>query len=344
MIELAWPWAFLLLPVPLLVRLWAHQKAADAALTAPGERPGLLHPAPGHLSAAFAVGKSRTARGERLRVLLLAVCWTCLVLALARPQWLEEHREAVSRGYDLVLAVDGSRSMEALDFTVQGRQVSRMAVVKGVVDRFIAGREGDRVGLIIFGDEAYMLSPLTVDVDAVRALLAEIPARVAGDGTSIGDAIGLAVKKLRDRPEGSRVLVLATDGKNTAGTLPPRIAAQLAASHGVRIHAIGVGRDGYLPVVEGGRVQRQRMEIDEELLREVATTTGGAYFRAIDAHALDGIYGHIDAMESSEADTRSVWLPMPLYRWPLAAGMATLLVLGLFPDCYRRRLQQRAAS
>lgn len=342
MIELAWPWALSLLPVPLLVRLWAPGNVNDAAGS--GERSALLHPAPANLSTSFAFGRPRTARGERLRLLFLGVCWASLVLALARPQWLEEHREAVSRGYDLMLAVDGSRSMEALDFTVQGRQVSRMAVVKGVVDRFIAEREGDRVGLIIFGDEAFMLSPLTVDVDAVRALLAEIPARVAGDGTSIGDAIGLAVKKLRERPEGSRVLVLATDGKNTAGTLPPRVAAELAATHGVRIHAIGVGRDGFLPVVEGGRVQRQRMEIDEDLLREVAALTGGAYFRAIDADALDGIYRHIDGMESSEAQIRSVWLPRPLYRWPLAAGMLALLLLGLFPDGCWRHVRRTAAT
>jgi Ca-activated chloride channel family protein len=155
---------------------------------------------------------------------------------------------------------------------------------------------------------------------------------MAGDGTAIGDAIGLAVKKLRDRPEGSRVLILLTDGENTEGSLPPRLAAQLAAQEGVRIYTIGVGSKGLVPFMENGRMTEQKMEIDEDLLTDIAKMTGGAYFRATDTDALEKIYQRIDAMEKTQAESRTVMIPSPLYRWPLGVSLLVLLVLGLFPD------------
>lgn len=341
MFEFAWPWAALLLPLPLLIRLWRAIGSARIGPDEPTVRSGLLHPLPERLADAFGQGGGRWDRSERRRLLLLALTWLCFVLALMRPQWLEQRSEVLTRGRDLMLAVDGSRSMEALDFSVDSRRVSRMAVIKGVIDRFIRGREGDRIGLIVFGDEAYVLSPLTIDGEAVRAQLADFVPRMAGDGTAIGDAIGLAVKKLRDRPQESRVLVLATDGKNTTGTLPPRMAADLALHHQVRVYAIGVGSRGMVPIVEDGQLREVRMEIDEELLEEVAGRTGGAYFRATDTAALEEIYRRIDMLEKTEAETRSLWLPTPLYRWPLAAGLIPLLLLGLFPDGNLRALRER---
>jgi Ca-activated chloride channel family protein len=266
------------------------------------------------------------------------VLWIASILALMRPEWLEPYTEVRTEGYDLMLAVDTSRSMEALDFTVNGRQVTRMAVVKGVIERFIDAREGDRIGMIVFGSQAFVLSPLTLDVSAVHALVGSIVSRMAGDGTAIGDAIGLAVKKLRERPEGSRVLILVTDGENTEGSLPPRLAAQLAAHEGIRIYTIGVGTKGLVPIVEDGRMTEQKMEIDEDLLTEVAKMTGGAYFRATDTDALQKIYERIDKLEKTKAESRSVMIPSPLYRWPLSVALLMLLMLGMFPDGIPRTL------
>jgi Ca-activated chloride channel family protein len=273
---------------------------------------------------------------------LLALLWVGLIVALMRPQWLEPHTEERSEGYDLMLAVDASHSMEALDFTVSGEQVSRMQVVKGVMGRFIEGRQDDRVGLIIFGSRAFVLSPLTLDRAAVRHLLDDLVARIAGDGTAMGDAIGLGVKKLRERPPGSRVLVLIADGENTAGTIPPLVAAQLAASEGVRIYTIGVGSDRKeVPIVENGRlITRDDLGFDEAVMRRIAETTEGAYFRATDTSALESIYRRIDELEKSKAESRTVMIPHPLYRWPLGVALAALLLLGLFPGARARRFNR----
>ena len=249
-----------------------------------------------------------------------------------RPQWLEPYTEVRTEGYDLMLAVDTSRSMEALDFTVKGRQVTRMAVIKGVLGRFIEAREGDRIGIVVFGSQAFVLSPMTLDAQAAYNLVDSIVARMAGDGTAIGDAIGLGVKKLRERPEGSRVLILVTDGENTEGSLPPELAARLAAHEGIRIYTIGFGSKGLVPFMENGRMTQVKMEIDEKLLTEVASITGGEYFRATDTTALEQIYERIDALEKTQAESRSVMIPRPLYRWPLGVALLLLLLLGLFPD------------
>jgi Ca-activated chloride channel family protein len=279
--------------------------------------------------------------GSRLYYTLLALLWLGLTVALMRPQWLEPYTEQRTEGYDLMLAVDASLSMEALDFSVDGRQVSRMQVVKGVMDRFIAGRLDDRVGLVIFGSQAFVLSPLTQDREAVRHLLADLVPRIAGDGTAMGDALGLGVKKLRERPPGSRVLVLIADGENTAGTIPPLEAARLAAAEGVRIYAIGVGSDREeVPIMEDGRlITRTDLGFDEAVMRRIAEITGGEYFRATDTSALETIYQRIDELEKSEAESRTVMIPHPLYRWPLGLALVALLLLGLFPGGRPRRLQ-----
>ncbi len=336
MLSFHWPWFGLLLPVPLLAWLWGRWRVRSRDHR-PAQVPqdALLHPALERLGEAFASRPLTPARLRQWRWLLPLV-WTALVLALMRPQWLQLHREVSTRGHDILLAIDVSRSMEALDFSAGGRRVPRLAVVKGVVSRFIDGRQGDRIGLVLFGSHAYVLSPLTQDVQAVKALLDQVETRVAGDGTAMGDAIGLGVRKLRERPPGARVMVLVTDGESTMGSLPPRVAARLAAAEGIRIYTIGVGSKGLVPIVENGRMKQVRMELDEALLQAIARETGGAYFRATDTGALEQIYHRIDRLEKTEGRSRSVMVPTPLYRWPLAVAMAGLLWLGLFPDGLRR--------
>jgi len=340
-LNFAWPWMGLLLIVPVGMWLLNHNRAYTSTDTRE-RKITLLHPELRNLQAAFNTQRPAVTIGTRVYYLLLALLWVGLSAALMRPQWLEPHTEERSEGYDLMLAVDTSHSMDALDFTVAGSQVSRMQVVKGVMGRFIEGRQGDRVGLIIFGSRAFVLSPLTLDRQAVRHLLDDLVPRIAGDGTAMGDAIGLGVKKLRARPPGSRVLVLIADGENTAGTIPPLAAAQLAAGEDIRIYAIGVGSDRKeVPIMEDGRlITRDDLGFDEVVMRQIAEATGGAYFRGTDTSALESIYRRIDELEKSKAESRTVMIPHPLYRWPLGLALVALLALGLFPGARTRRINR----
>ncbi|MEJ1297951.1 MAG: VWA domain-containing protein [Candidatus Sedimenticola sp. (ex Thyasira tokunagai)] len=336
MFEFYWPWLALLLPLPLLARLlWPRFVDPSQSQPIEGHRTTLLHPSIKRLQESFSGRRQGINLNGRLRPLLLTLLWCTLTLALMRPQWLQPHSEMRSEGYDLMLAVDSSRSMTALDFSRKDQPVSRMAVVKGVMTQFIQNRGGDRVGLIIFGNQAFVQSPLTFDLNAVAGILDTVSPGMAGDATAMGDAIGLSVKKLRKRPEGSRVLLLVTDGENTAGLIPPLEAAQLAAREGVRIYTIGVGSNKSSVMIRGtdGRYREEaEIGMDEKTLKKIAEQTGGDYFRATNTDALEKIYQHINTLEKSEAETRTILIPTPLYRWPLAGALLTLLLLGLFPE------------
>ncbi len=339
MFDFHWPWLGLLIFLPVLAQLIRARSRRAQQVQADDRQATLIHPALDYLSSSFSSSRGRSVLGGRLHWVLMLGLWSALVLAVMRPEILETETQTRTEGHDLILALDASRSMGALDFSVAGREVTRMAVIKGVAGKFISAREGDRIGLVVFGDHAYVLSPLTFDVAAVRGLLDVVEPSIAGDATAIGDAIGLAVKKLRERPEGSRILVLVTDGENTAGMLPPMVAAQLAAQEGVRIYTVGVGSKGLVPFYEEGRREMVRMEIDEDLLRKVAALTGGAYFRATDTDALEEIYAQIDSMEKTQVETERVMIARPLYQWPLAAALLILFILGAFPEGKRRFLR-----
>jgi len=328
MIHFAWPWAILLLPLPWLVRRWWPTSSRQDDVTV--SQVALRHPRVTELAYTYRGAPVGLPNFIQWSAWLPMLLWGLLVVTLMQPQWLREHTEVKQRGYDLMLAVDLSRSMLALDFTVQGRRVNRLQVVKGVVGSFISQRKGDRIGLILFGDAAYIQAPLTLDGEAVRAMLDQVEPRMAGNATAIGDAIGLAVKKLRERPAGSRILILLTDGENTAGSLPPEQAALLAAQYGIRIYTIGVGSTGEVPYRESPLepIVYEKMEIDEPLLRKVAQLGGGQYFRATDTQALEEIYKSINTLEKTEAETRQVWVPEPLYRIPLGMVLVGLLLIA----------------
>lgn len=343
--EFHWPWFALLLPLPLVLPwLWPDRRPrAEEPVT--GQRITLLHPHLAELQAAWQARRPRRELAGWLYRALLYLLWVALVLALMRPQWLVPHTEISSPGYDLLLAVDASHSMEALDFTVSGNQVNRMQVVKGVMGRFIDGREGDRLGIVVFGTQAYVLAPMTLDRTAVRQLLDTVEPGIAGPSTALGDAIALGVKRLRERPPGSRVMILIADGDNTAGTFQPLEAAGLARMAGVRIYVIGVGsKQKRIPILHQGRIEYwDDLTMDEDTLQKIADSTGGAYFRATDTQALQEISRRVGELERTETETRSAFLPEPLYRWPLGAGLLVLLALGLFPEG-RRRFVRRTAG
>ncbi|MGZ5000784.1 MAG: vWA domain-containing protein [Methylomonas sp.] len=316
MIHLYWPWLLSLLPLPLLVRwlLPARPQLEQAALRVP-------------FLADFGEGESRALGSDRRWSIWLAgIAWSCLVLAAARPQWLGEPLEQSVSGRDLMLAVDVSGSMEERDFIIDNQRVDRLTAIKHVAGDFIQRRVGDRLGLILFGTQAYLHVPLTFDRKTVQTLLNEAFLGITEDEpqTSIGDAIGLAVKRLQDQKSDSRVLILLTDGANTAGELTPLKAAEIAAAHHLKIYTIGIGADEMLVrSLFGTRRVNPSADLDEKTLTAIADTTGGKYFRARSSEELDQIYSILDQLEPVEKDKQYFRPRSELFHWPL--GLALLL-------------------
>jgi Ca-activated chloride channel family protein len=246
-----------------------------------------------------------------------------LVLACARPQWLGEPIEQAISGRDLMMAVDLSRSMEAQDFILNKRPVDRLTAIKAIASDFINRRVSDRIGLILFGTQAYLQTPLTFDRKTVQTLLNEAVIGLAGDNTAIGDAIGLAVKRLKNQPDNSHVLILLTDGANTAGEVTPLKAAELAAANKLKIYTIGIGADEMLvPSLFGNRKVNPSQDLDEKTLIKIAESTGGYYYRARNTDELNNIYMRLDELEPVEKDKQYFRPRTELYMYPLALALA----------------------
>ena len=329
MFRLAWPWLALAAVAPLLTAYF---------LPPARRRPGAALRIPFYARiTASSEGSRRTPLGVSGALALLA--WLVLVFAACRPQWVHDPREVPLSGRDLLLAVDISGSMKTRDLPWKGTRAQRLAVVKEVAGEFIARRSGDRVGLILFGSRPYLQSPLTFDRTSVRQLLEEAEIGLAGEQTAIGDAIGLALKRLRDRPAENRVLILLTDGANTAGEAAPREAAALAATHGMRIHAIGVGSG---PAATLGPTSTGGGDLDEDTLRNVASLGAGRYFRAHDAAELEAIYALLDELEPVARDVELLRPAAELY--PLPLGIALALAAGLLLHALGRPGRWRAQA
>ncbi|MGX2038665.1 vWA domain-containing protein [Methylocaldum sp. MU1018] len=321
MIEFAWIWVFLALPLPWLIRRWlpAAPEPGRAALRTP-----FLEEFEGLPSGQGAV------RVKPYALWIALTGWTLLVAAAARPQWLGEPLEQSVSGRDLMLAVDLSGSMEIEDFFLEGRAVDRLTATQWVAGQFIERRVGDRIGLILFGEKAYLQAPLTFDRTTVHILLDEAAIGLAGDKTAIGDAIGLAAKRLRDNPAEQRVLILLSDGANTAGAVSPMQAAELAAREKLKIYTIGVGADQMVVSdIFGTRRVNPSKDLDEETMNSIAEKTGGRYFRARDTNELEQIYALLDELEPVERAKRFYRPRTELYPWPLAASLLLAGVLAI---------------
>lgn len=316
MLSLAHPWVLLLALLPLLMRL---RRRRAPAVEAP------VFPVGHWLSDLPGVSRSGS-RTPLWQQLILFLMWLLLVVALARPQHVGEQVQLPVSGRDLLLAVDISPSMDEQDMVIQGRSINRLQAVKRVLDDFIQRREGDRIGLLLFGTEPYIQAPLTFDRATVQTLLNEAGIGMAGRATAIGDALGLAVKRLRDRPQEQRVVILLTDGANTAGEIAPDKAAEIARAAGVRIYTIGIGAES---MVQRGLLGSRRVnpsrDLDEDLLKRVAQQTGGEYFRARSLPELELIYESINQLESIELEGKHYRPVTELYAWP--AGLAALIWL-----------------
>ncbi|MEO5338145.1 MAG: VWA domain-containing protein [Magnetospirillum sp. WYHS-4] len=318
MIRLVLPWIFLLLPLPWLVRQWA-----PAARRSPGV--ALRVPFFGRLRVMAEGG----GKGLRRRWLNAAhLVWLLLLSAAAQPQWVGDSRALPSTGRDLMLAIDISGSMRTMDFEADGRKLDRLAMVKRVGSRFVEGRGGDRLGLILFGAQPYLRAPLSHDHNTVKALLEEAEIALAGEYTALGDAIGLAIKRMRERPAESRVIVALTDGASNAGAVGPRQAARMAAELGIRVYTIGVGReDVAAPNPFGVWSTGGANDFNREVLEAVARETGGVYFHALDAQGLREAYARLDELEPALGEAIHDYTATPLYPWPLAVALA--LSLGI---------------
>ncbi len=337
MIEWIWPWLLLLLPLPLLSRrLLPALKTRQAALRAPFfEQWRELSQSQSH----------RSGRARWGNHLLLWLIWLSLLIAAARPMWIGEPIELPKSGRDLMLAVDISGSMRAKDMLAGQQPVSRLSAVKAVGSQFIAQREGDRLGLILFGSQAYVQSPLSFDTTTVERFLQEAQIGFAGQETAIGDAIGLAVKRLKERPAESRVLILLTDGQDTASSIQPLDAARLAKNLGIRIYTIGIGADqmtvpGPFGGAFGSRQINPAAELDEKTLTEIANSTGGRYFRARDPQELAQIYALLNTLEPVEQQADIYRPRQALSHWPLAVALLLSLLLTA-SYCWRHGISWR---
>ncbi|MET0329245.1 MAG: VWA domain-containing protein [Luteimonas sp.] len=323
----AWPWVFLALPLPWLARrLLPVSRPQGGALRVPYRGLEALS------------GGSRVAAGTTTPWLLW-IAWCLLCVAAARPlQWGEAEQPPRS-ARDLMLAVDLSGSMSEEDMFVGRRPVDRLTAAKAVIADFLERRAGDRIGLIVFGERAYAMTPMTLDRLSVRQQLDATVVGLVGRETAIGDAVGLAVKRLQDAPRGQRLLILLTDGVSNAGALTPDKAAELARDAGVRVHTIAFGSEAGAGGLFGFQMPGNEPAIDEAALQRIADTTGGRAFRARDVAELAGIYGEIDRLEPVEQPGPSLRPRIERYPAPLAVACG-VLVLALLP----RRRALRGAS
>lgn len=316
MIEFAWPYVFLLAPLPWLIYRYlpASQLSEHAALKVP------------ELSDFHHLSHQVSTSIPTPTTFLAFLVWLALLTSTARPQWIGDVRELPQNGRDLMLAVDLSPSMQIKDFEINGQYTDRLTALKFIASDFIDRRRGDRIGLILFGSQAYIQTPLTFDTKTVKQLLMETEIGLAGNETAIGDAIGLAVKHLQDRPQASRVLILLTDGNSNAGGMTPEKAAEIASHAKLKIHTIAIGSKEQVVQTMFGLRKMPMVQIDEEALKAVAEKTGGNYYRAYNSQELAQIYEEIDRIETTEQPSQQYRFIDEMYYWPLALA---LLGLGL---------------
>ncbi|MBQ4862560.1 VWA domain-containing protein [Pseudoalteromonas sp. MMG013] len=327
MFEFSWPWFFLLLPLPwIMVKFKPTQQATPQRLRMPS-------------FASLSSLAPKITQHQRKVSWLEALIWLLLVVSAANPQWLDDPVALPNEGRDIMLAVDLSGSMNEQDMEYQGRYVDRLSVVKAVLSDFIKQRQGDRLGLILFGDTAFLQTPLTRDLSTVSQMLTEAQIGLVGRATAIGDALGLAVKRFSQKQDSNRILILLTDGQNTAGNLKPEEALILAREEGIKVYTVGVGSDGRGGFSLFGMGGSAGSSIDEATLKHIATETGGSYFRAKDVSGLQQIYQELDQLEPISDEAQTFRPQVALFYWPLLAVL-TLLMLSILIKALRGLKQE----
>jgi Ca-activated chloride channel homolog len=323
-----WFWALTALP---LVVLWRGRRGPVAAVEY------------SDVSLAREIARRTRSRLGGIAWLLPILAAALMIVGLARPQRTDSRTEVTARGIDIVLGLDVSGSMQALDFVVNNHRVNRIAVVKSVVSRFIDERPNDRIGLIAFAAYPYLVSPLTLDHDWLLQNLERINIGISDDGTAIGSAIAAAVNHLRTTTAKSKVVILLTDGVNNSGKISPLAAAEAARAMGVKVYTIGVGVRGKAPIPakdKAGRIHviMADVPVDEETLQAVASETGGRFYRATDTDSLSKIYEQINRYETSAQAVQKFEHSQELYRWALFPSLGLLGLGVLLQQTRFRRL------
>jgi Ca-activated chloride channel family protein len=324
----AWLWLLAALPVIALLR---GRTGRAVALRLPS------------VSDARAAGVRPKSRAGGISLALMLPGLALLIGALARPQLARGRTEIETSGIDIVLAVDVSGSMEAMDFKIDGKAVNRLEVVKKVVEEFVGGRPGDRIGMVAFAGRPYLVSPLTLDHEWLKKRLVEVQIGRVEDGTAIGSAIASSVNHLRDSDAKSRIMILLTDGVNNAGAANPVTAAEAAKTLGIKIYTIGAGIQGEAPMpVQDGfgrrRMAMVKVEIDEDSLKEIAKSTGGQYFRATDTDSLAKIYEVINELETTKRTEKKYEDYEELFLYLLLPGLGLVLLERLLAETRYRHL------
>jgi Ca-activated chloride channel homolog len=311
MISFAWPILLVLLPLPLVV-YFLPKKQSD------NQQSALIMPALVNISQQTVTEE----KASKAPLLVLTSCWVLLILAISRPQWLGEAIDIPSEGREMMIAVDLSGSMEIDDMVINGQRVNRLQMLKVVLGNFIERRVSDRLGLILFADDAYMQTPMTFDRKTVKQMLNESELGLVGKKTAIGDAIALSVKRFDLKKESNKVLVVLTDGQNTAGKITPEQALELAVAKGITIYTIGIGAESMMQQsLFGSQRVNPSADLDEKSLQNIARQTGGQYFRARDTQSMDNIYNLLDKLEPIEQEQQQMRPLTALYFWPLALAI-----------------------
>lgn len=316
MFDFAWPWLLLCLPLPWLIRAFApavRQQGIELCTPFYNE----LHNLHNTQRTGLAYWRSQTT--------IYILIWLLLLLACARPQLHGDLQERPTTGRDLLIAMDVSSSMLYSDMILDGNSVSRMEFVKYWLGDFISQRTGDRLGLILFGSQAYLQAPLTYDHHSIRTWVKDAQPGIAGNTTSMGDAIGLAIKRLRMHPADHRVLILVTDGANTSGVISPLAAAQLAARYQIKIYTVGIGSNQANALHE--LIDTASLELDEQALKDIAQATAGQYFHVTDSNDLARIQHSISLLEPNTSYQAPRRNSQELYSWPLAAALLLSMLL-----------------
>jgi Ca-activated chloride channel family protein len=319
MINFQWPWLLLCLPLPLLIYwLPAKTKATSAALKMPVLIAGVNQSKPQN-------------QQNKATIWIISLVWLLSVLAASRPQWLGEAVNIPTESREMMIAVDLSGSMRIEDMSLNGKTVNRLDMLKVILGDFIERRTGDRLGLILFADDAYMQTPMTFDRHTVKQMLDESVLGLVGQKTAIGDAIALAVKRFDMKKDSNKVLILLTDGQNTAGKISPEQALELAVAKNVTIYSIGIGADVMLErSLFGVRKVDPSSDLDEDMLRTLAEKTHGQYFRAKDSEGMSKIYQALDELQPVEQEKQQMRPLTALYYYPLSAALIIAFVYLLW--------------
>ena len=323
-----WFWLLALLPIAML---WRGRRGPIAAVEY------------SDVGIAREVARASRSRPGRLLWLLPLLAGALMIVGLARPQRGHSRTEVTANGIDIVLGLDVSGSMQALDFDIDGQRLNRIAIVKSVVAKFIEERPNDRIGLIAFAGAPYLVSPLTLDHDWLQQNLERVDVGAGDDGTAIGSALAASVNRLRTTPAKSKVVILLTDGMNNTGKISPLSAAEAAKALGVKVYTIGVGVRGKAPIpvkdeVGNTHMVMAKVDVDEKTLQAVADQTGGKFYRATDTNSLQRIYDQINSLERTAQTVQKFERYEELYPWALIPSLAVLALSSLLQQTRFRRL------